>query len=621
MASRPWSSADGSGESELWRRYRGFRRFGRPYRFGRFVGRRRWAPWGRVWGGAFLPAPALPVAPPPVVAAPDAGSSDSGDSSSDSSEEFALQGEVLPENENEYWRRRAWRGRRFGRPFRRRRFLKWRRRMRMGGGGMLGGGGSFSQSDDSDSGDSGDDSDSGELSMTGEAPGETESEFRAYRGYRPVGYRGGVGYGGGVGFRGGVRYPAYRYRGGWARPAVGLARPWVGRRYPYFRRPLFGVRSPLVGRGYYAGRAWPSRRFYGGRWYSPLAYRRWPWLRRRVFGYRPPLLAAPAGVPALPPPPLPVAGGEAPGSPWILLVQGCLRKLLGPGATPVDGVLGPQTQSALRAFQQQNGLPPTGGLDNATVQALQGACMGSAGAPPAGAEPPSPPPPDGGPQGAEPPAGAAPGGDQPPDGGAPPPEGAAPDGAGGPPPPEGAAPQGEITLGRHEGESEQEFLVDGPARIDVERHDPVPLDGDPEFNWAPDAPGLYVIYVGGKPWYVGIAERSIRKRFLQRRKALNDLQIPASAMAGRTVGWYLLRYSAVPRGAIQRREQGNLRAPFRPVTGTYSILRILEQVYIKRLRNPSGNQLVESVQFGPKGSLVITENGARVSEFQPNSRV
>jgi hypothetical protein len=176
-------------------------------------------------------------------------------------------------------------------------------------------------------------------------------------------------------------------------------------------------------------------------------------------------------------------------------------------------------------------------------------------------------------------------------------------------------------LSRHEGPNEQEFLVDGPARVEVERHDPVPLDQDPQFGWAPDAPGLYVIYVGNVPWYVGIAEYSIRNRFLQRRKALQDLQIPPSAMAGRSVGWYLLRSSAAPRGAIQRREQGNVRAQFRPVFGKYAILRILEQVYIRRLRNPKGNQLTEAVQFSPRGSLVVTENGARTADYPPNSRI
>ena len=119
--------------------------------------------------------------------------------------------------------------------------------------------------------------------------------------------------------------------------------------------------------------AWPFRRTWGGRADSPLAYRRWPWLRRRYYGYgyRPPLLGVPGALPVfppvlpgLPPPPIPAIGGDAPGSPWITLVQGCLQKLLGPGATPSDGVLGRQTRKALRAFQKQNGLPPTGDLDN-----------------------------------------------------------------------------------------------------------------------------------------------------------------------------------------------------------------------------------------------------------------
>ena len=176
-------------------------------------------------------------------------------------------------------------------------------------------------------------------------------------------------------------------------------------------------------------------------------------------------------------------------------------------------------------------------------------------------------------------------------------------------------------LGRHEGEYEQEFVVDGAARVEVERHDPVPLDRDPQFSWAPDAPGLYVIYVNNVPWYVGIAEFSIRNRFQQRRKVLNDLQIPLSALANRSAGWFLLRSSAVPRGAILRRERDNPQARFRPVFGKYAILRILEQAFIKRLKNPRGNQLTEGVRFSPRGSLVVLENGAKTAEYAPNSQI
>ena len=37
----------------------------------------------------------------------------------------------------------------------------------------------------------------------------------------------------------------------------------------------------------------------------------------------------------------------------------------------VDGVSGPQTRNALRQFQARQGLPETGTLDNATMEALR----------------------------------------------------------------------------------------------------------------------------------------------------------------------------------------------------------------------------------------------------------
>ena len=45
-------------------------------------------------------------------------------------------------------------------------------------------------------------------------------------------------------------------------------------------------------------------------------------------------------------------------------------KALGLDPGPVDGVLGAQTEAALRAYQQQRGLPVSGQLDAATLQAL-----------------------------------------------------------------------------------------------------------------------------------------------------------------------------------------------------------------------------------------------------------
>lgn len=39
---------------------------------------------------------------------------------------------------------------------------------------------------------------------------------------------------------------------------------------------------------------------------------------------------------------------------------------------PIDGVYGPETQSAVTAYQQQKGLPATGQLDSTTLRDLTG---------------------------------------------------------------------------------------------------------------------------------------------------------------------------------------------------------------------------------------------------------
>jgi peptidoglycan hydrolase-like protein with peptidoglycan-binding domain len=522
------------------------------------------------------------------------------------------------ENESEYWRRyRAWRRNRFRRTGRRRRGSFFRRRFggfgsSAGGGFGSSAGGGFSggfgvtPSDDSGSGDDGDDDSQGEV-----------RRYYARSGYRYPAYRAGTGY----------RYGTTAYRPGYR---YGYGRSWAGRRYPY------GVRSPYAGRYYYrGGRYWPYRGYTGAARYAPSASQRWPWYRRYYGGYRAPyyapLLTAPAAAPA--PAGAPMAGGGPSGSPWILLVQGCLKRLLGPGATPSDGVLGRDTRRALRAFQRQNGLPPSGDLDNPTVQALQGACMGGAAtaAPPPPAEPAaSGPPPDAGaaPPPEPPPAEPAAGGEPPADAGAAPPEGA--DGAGGDAPPPDA--QGEIAFGGRESETEQEYRVDGPVEVLLDRVDPKPLGLDPEFKWMPNRPGLYVIFVNNKPWYIGISETSLRGRFLQRQKVLDDLQIPKSALGNRTVGLFLVRKSTAPRGAIQRKAQNNPRAVFRQVLSPLPALRLVEQVYMK-LKGPGAEQNKEPIEFSAippvapgspyqtGGSLTIKENGVTVSQYLPNSKL
>jgi hypothetical protein len=56
--------------------------------------------------------------------------------------------------------------------------------------------------------------------------------------------------------------------------------------------------------------------------------------------------------------------------PVVLGAQHSLQRA-GIDVGPLDGILGPRTEAALRAFQQQKGLPRSGKLDEATLKALE----------------------------------------------------------------------------------------------------------------------------------------------------------------------------------------------------------------------------------------------------------
>lgn len=73
------------------------------------------------------------------------------------------------------------------------------------------------------------------------------------------------------------------------------------------------------------------------------------------------------------------------GAPEARVIQRILREQ-GHRPGPVDGIVGPWTRSALAAFQQSSGLPPTGRLDRATIERLQDlSVVRAASAAPAGA--------------------------------------------------------------------------------------------------------------------------------------------------------------------------------------------------------------------------------------------
>ena len=74
--------------------------------------------------------------------------------------------------------------------------------------------------------------------------------------------------------------------------------------------------------------------------------------------------------------------------PQVQSAQACLAQVVDP-SVPQDGIMGPQTRQAIRQFQMQQQMPPTGMLDPDTMSALQNACSPQQAAPP----PPPPPPP------------------------------------------------------------------------------------------------------------------------------------------------------------------------------------------------------------------------------------
>jgi Putative peptidoglycan binding domain len=195
-------------------------------------------------------------------------------------------------------------------------------------------------------------------------------------------------------------------------------------------RRQYGYSSPYSNRGYYRGgygtgygSSYYSRYRQGSPYYQSGYYRRgWPYSRygHGAYGY--------GGAQQYP-------GGagfasQPRVSQWVQWAQACLAQVVGPWV-PQTGVMSKRTRKAIRIFQSQQHLPPTGMLDGTTVSALQSACSGQPAAAPSA--PPAPPPPPPAPPSV---SVAPPAGD---DTGAPPPgpDMQAPPGDGAPPPPDG----------------------------------------------------------------------------------------------------------------------------------------------------------------------------------------
>ncbi len=74
------------------------------------------------------------------------------------------------------------------------------------------------------------------------------------------------------------------------------------------------------------------------------------------------------------------SGDQGAASQWVLWVQNCLARVVGPWV-PQTGIMGPATRRAIRIFQTQRQLPATRLLDRDTVNALRAARTPQAAAP------------------------------------------------------------------------------------------------------------------------------------------------------------------------------------------------------------------------------------------------
>jgi hypothetical protein len=173
-----------------------------------------------------------------------------------------------------------------------------------------------------------------------------------------------------------------------------------------------------------------------------------------------------------------------------------------------------------------------------------------------------------------------------------------------------------VLFGEREGETEQEFRVTGKCEVRISRQGPVPESASLK---AARAPGVYIIYVDQKPWYVGVTERSINQRFQDRMKTFRDFNLPSSLLANRTISWVAIRSGRLPACSIGRRDQKTSQ-PYTPLKGVASVLKILEQYYIQTLK-PTGNKRDECVFFAPGGSITILEDGQPALVLDASSKV
>lgn len=315
-------------------------------------------------------------------------------------------------------------------------------------------------------------------------------------------------------FRGGRRFPIRS----------------IGPRPRSLRAPLRTMKKPFrppLGRPKRPGIRSPYR----GRWLSGAVIED-PSLYREPFGAEPE----------------PSTGTEH--TRWV---QDCLNQALGL-QLPVTGVMGPETRSAIRSFQRQQGLRTSGIVGPDTQYALQAACAGARGASASEQEGPW-----------------------------------------------------QALAGQDRNGLDEEYRIVSSCTIDAKRTETRSLTQERDWRTLPKAPGVYVIRSGVKTIYVG-KTGEFKTRFNSRRLALRHLGIPLSSLAHLNVDFYSLKGEGrcLYGKKTTRQSVWNDDKPLDQV----GIIHIAEAGFIDALK-PTANELsnYEKVHIGQYAKLSIRKDG------------
>src|SRR5215813_14775518 len=229
-------------------------------------------------------------------------------------------------------------------------------------------------------------------------------------------------------------------------------------------------------------------------------------------------------------------------------VQDCLNKILGL-QLQLTGVVGPETRSAIRSFQKQQGLPANGIVGPDTQSALMDACNGRE---PQQRDSVSTPNSDG----------------------------------------------EELSMGFTGDLFEEEYSIPKAYTVTLIGHEPVRLESRAEANTLPRTPGIYFITDGLTLRYVGKAVKSIKSRFDDRFKTFRDFGIPEHIY----FDW--LKQNSVDVRSYTVTDTASKR----PIRGDINLFGALEE-YFRKMHNPERNKdAPRRVKF-EKGSITVTYYG------------